>query len=375
MRELAWAALVVAGLAACGGAPIHAAALGEAERVRLSPGAREGAELAPETYARAEQERELARRADASGDEVGSALHAERAIAAYGHALVVARLARAGTELADAKKSLDDARAQGQMLDASRAKLDEDAAELEKRLQIARERLLPAPSAATSGEREAARLSAARSLAVEARLLCSAASLVASDAAGLAETAADVAKLEQRLKDRARAQPAPIDDATRVRALCLDVLTRARRTAGGDDGRTDALLSELSASGAWEPARDERGVVVTLRGLFRGARLTDGGMSKLKELGHIAAAHADFAIEVVVHDAQPPAETDDLDARRAAAALEALIAGGAAAPRVKTELAGARAPVADPNDAKGRARNERLEVVFVYTVASLYPKP
>jgi outer membrane protein OmpA-like peptidoglycan-associated protein len=99
--------------------------------------------------------------------------------------------------------------------------------------------------------------------------------------------------------------------------------------------------------------------------LFRGARLTDGGASKLKELGHVAAAHADFAIQVVVHDAQSPAETDDLDARRAAAALEALIAGGAAAPRVKTELAGARAPVADPNDAKGRARNERLEVVFV----------
>jgi flagellar motor protein MotB len=365
MRALAWAVLVVANLAACGGAPIRAAALGEAERVRLSPGAREGAELAPETYARAEQERELARRADASGDELGSALHAERAIAAYGHALVVARLARAGTELAEAKKSLDDASAQGQGLDASRAKLEEDAAELEKRLQIARERLLPAPSAATSGEREAARLSAARSLAVEARLLCSAAGLVASDAAGLAEAAADVVKLELRLKDAARAHPAPIDEATRARALCLDVLTRARRTAGGDDGRADALLSELSASGGWEPARDERGVVVTLRGLFLGARLTDGGMTKLKELGRVAAAHADFAIEVVVHDAQPPAETDGLDARRAAAALEALVTGGAAAPRLRSELAGTGAPVADPNDARGRARNERLEVVFV----------
>ncbi len=381
MRALGWAALVLATLPACGGAPIHAAVLDEVERVRLTTGAREGAELAPETYARAEQERDLARRAHESADEVGSALHAEHAMAAYGHALAVARLSRASVEIADAKKSLDDATEHGQSLEASRAKLDQDAAELEKRAQVARERLFPAPSAAASGAREAARLSAARSLAIEARLLCSAASLIASGTAGLADAVGNVAKLEQRLArplpgpalqaspERGRnpqdAQSAPIDDAARARTACLEVLTRARRTAAGDGGRADALLSELSASGGWEPVRDERGVIVTLRGVFRGAQLTDDGASKLKDLGSIAAAHADFAVEIVVHDARTPAEKDDGDSRRAGAALQALVAGGAASSRTKTELAGARAPVVDPSDTKVSARNERLDVVFV----------
>jgi hypothetical protein len=87
--------------------------------------------------------------------------------------------------------------------------------------------------------------------------------------------------------------------------------------------------------------------------------------AKLKELGRVAAAHPSFALQVVVHDAQPPRPKDDVDARRAEAAARALVDGGATAARLKTELAGARAPVVDPADAKLRARNERLDVVFV----------
>ena len=108
-------------------------------------------------------------------------------------------------------------------------------------------------------------------------------------------------------------------------------LTRARRAAGPTTRRRDALLSELSASGGWDPARDERGVVVTLRGAFQGTKLTDDGEAKLESLGRVAAAHPGFGVQVVVHDAQPPAAKDESDARRADATVKALVTGGAAA--------------------------------------------
>jgi hypothetical protein len=184
------------------------------------------------------------------------------------------------------------------------------------------------------------------------------------DAPGLTELGPDVTKLDERLA--AGARPVPIDDAARVRARCLDVLTRARRAASADGaGSSDALLSELSASGGWDPVRDERGVVVTLHDAFHGAEVTEPITTKLKELGRVAAAHQGFALQVVVHDAQPPKAKDETDSKRAAAASGALVAGGAVAARIATELAGARAPLVDPRDAKQRGRNERLDVVFV----------
>lgn len=362
-RFVATVAISAALAVACGGAPIRAAALDEVERVRATQTAKEGAELAPETYARAEQEREQARAAHASGDNVAAMFHAQRAIAAYGHALAVARLARATVELADAQRSLADATTQEQSVEATRAKVEREATELEERLQIAKGRLLPAASGPASAEREAARRTAARSLAAEARLLCSAGRLVNADAEGLASAEGQIASLGKLFANNARA--VPIDDAARARAGCLDVLTRARRAGAHDDASGDTLLAELSASGGWDPVSDERGIAVTLRGAYRGTQLTDDATAKLTELGRIAAAHPRFALQVVVHDASPPPAKDDADARRAEAAVQALVAGGAVPSRVSTENAGAQIPITDPSDARARLRNERLEVVFV----------
>jgi flagellar motor protein MotB len=349
---------------------MRVAAMDDVERVRAGADAQEGAKEAPEAYARAEQERRISIAAHDAGDDVAATLHAQRALAAYTHALVVGRLARAATEQADAQKALDDTTTQAQTVEASRAKLEHDAQDLEQRLRIARDRLMPAASATAPADREAARQVAVRSMAVEARLLCDAAQLVAADAAGsagLADAVADLGKLEDRVSRGA--SPAPIDDAARARARCLDVLTRARRTTGDDAGAADTLLAELSASGGWAPARDERGVVVTLHDAFQGAALSTDAASRLKELGRVAAAHPGFAVQVVVHDAQPPASAprakDPTDAKRADAATQALVAGGAASGKLQTELAGARAPLVDPADAKARARNERLDVVFI----------
>jgi hypothetical protein len=370
----AWLVLTsVAGasvLVGCGGAPPRVATLDEMERVRGTPAAQEGARLAPGAFAEAERERALAEQAHLAGDDTGASLHAQDAIAAYAHALAIARFARAGSELGDAKKSFDDATAQEQSVEASRASLERDAADLEERVRIARDRLLPAASAAATADREAARLVAARSLALQARLLCDAARVVAApDAASdLSSADADVGKLDDRLAKNPH--PVPIDDAARSRARCLDVLTRSRRALGDEAASADALLAELSAAGGWDPSRDERGVVVTLRGFFRGVDLTTDGDAKLQSLGRVAAAHPGFALQVVVHDAQAPGPKDDSDTKRADAATRALVAGGAAAPRIKTELAGARAPVVDPADARARARNERLDVVFVAAAAT-----
>jgi flagellar motor protein MotB len=362
----------MASLTGCGATPMRVASLDELERVRLTDATKDAATRAPEVYARAEQERDFARAAHAAGDDVAANLHAERAMAAYGHAEVVARLARAIAQLAEAQKSLDDATAQEQVLAASRAKLELEAQDLERRAEVARTRLLPAASGPADADHEGARTAAAKSLAVEARLLCSAARLVGPQAAGLAEAQDEVDKLDARLGSGATAsakggaRSEVIDDAGLARAHCLDVLTRSRRATSRDEGTdADALLADLSASGGWDPTRDERGVVITLRGTFQGTQLTADGGAKLESLGRVAAAHPRFGVQVVVHDAQAPSPKDDADARRAEAAVKALVTGGAAPARVKAELAGARAPAIDPGDSKLRARNERIDVVFV----------
>jgi hypothetical protein len=334
------------------------------DRVREGADVQAGAKVAPEAFARAEQERAAALSARAGGDTLAAELHAEHAMAAYEHAVIVARLARATTELADAQKALGDATARAQEVDASRASLERDADALEQRLHAARDRVLPAVSAAATGDREAARLVAARSMTVEARLLCDAAGLVAESAVGLPEASAEVAKLEARVAGPKTA-PAPIDDAARARARCLDVLTRARRAEGGDASASDTLLAELSAAGGWDPVRDERGVVVTLHDAFRGGALASEADKRLQELGRVSSAHPAFGLEVVVHDAVEPSGRDGTDLTRSLAATQALVTGGAAKGRVKAELAGARAPIVDPSDAKARGRNERLDVVFV----------
>jgi len=321
-------------------------------------------------FARAEQERKLSQQAYEAGDDVAASLHADRAIAAYEHAFVLARLARATNDASDAKTANDAADAQADKLEATRVGLDHDAQGLEQQIVVARELLLPAPTGPADPAREAARLVAARALATQARLLCNAAQLLVPAATGLAEAQKAVVDLDASLEPtakRAAAATPLIDVAARARAGCLDVLTTARRSADSTStGLADSLLAELSAAGGWDPVRDERGVVVTLRDAFHGASLTADGQKKLADLGRVAAAHPTFAVQVVVHDAAPPsaAEATD-DQKRADAAVQALVSGGATAAKVKGETAGARAPVVAPSDAKARARNARLDVVFV----------
>jgi flagellar motor protein MotB len=356
---------VVAGVVAtgCVGAQMASPRLAEVDRVRETPAAREAADLAPQAYARAEAERSEARKAEGSGDQVAALLYADRAVAAYEHAFVLARLARATKENDVAQGALVTAAERTRELATSRQQVDAEGDQLEKAIAIAREAQPTAASGPTDAKREAARVVAARALVAEARLLCGSARLVAPDAPGLADVEKEAADLEAQID--AKPHPAPIDAAARVRAKCLEKLTAARRGSARVTG-SDELLAEISARGGLDPSRDERGVVVPLRELFEGTNLAKKAEPLVAELGRIAAAHPDVGVQVVVHDATSPSKADtELDGRRADAIVKALVAAGANAERVKGELAGARAPIVDPADLAHRAMNARVDVVFV----------
>lgn len=358
------ASLLALGLALAGcAAQLPLPALDQVDRMRASQEVAGSAEVAPELYARAERARLDAHTAHAAGDDVTATLRAERATAAYADAMASARTARATLEVAGAQGALDGATARLQSLVSSRARLEADVADLEKVQQLAQQRLQTAPSRPSSPDREAARRVAVAALLTEARLLCGAARLVSESADGLAAAEKALASFNEQRRDGASGST-PIDAAAQCRVDCLDVLVRARRARGGESMTlTDQLFSELSAAGSWLPRMDERGVVVTLREAYRGVQLTGEGAHRLADLGQVAAAHPTFGLQVVVHDAAP--QSSETDTQRAKLAVKALTAAGANPSTIAYELAGARAPVADPTDPRWRARNDRLEVVFV----------
>lgn len=366
----------------CGGAAATGSArVADAERMQKSLAGKDVGK--GQAFATAEAELRLAKEANAQGDALGAELHAERAIASYNHAIVLARLARATEEEASAREALAKASEQLARYATQRRAMDREAEDLDKQLKIAREAQLPAASGPAEPERERARFVAAQTLVTQARLLCSAARLVSTDAPGLAESEATVSDLEKRLEGDKPRGPVPIDAVARARAACLTALTKARRATSTGADATDALLAELSQSFSAPPAagatatsaakreppataRDERGVVVTLRGAWKGEDLTPDAAASLEALGRVAAAHPTFGVQLVLHDAQTPSAAEAAaDKKRLAAASAALTKAGAAAAKVTTLHAGARAPLVDPADAKRREQNARLEVVFV----------
>jgi hypothetical protein len=353
-------------LAGCASIP-EPRILGRVEAVRRSPSVNEARRLAPTTVAQADALADQARRVldeDETGAEAAAQHIAEAALATYETARATSRAVLADRRRDAAAKQRDASAEELVGLEADLARQSADVVALERELAVLTELEMPKPSPAASAEREAARRVAARSLALDARLLCASAALLGADAATLAPAVAEVTSVEEAI---AAPGATPIDRAARVRARCLEELTKVRRKtppvapAARAEASADALLAELSAART-EPSRDERGVVVVLRDVFDGDRVSVRGAARLAELDRVAAAHPAFPVLVVVHDGKPGKDEDAARGRaRAAAAAAAL---PAAASRVRSEWAGAAAPVADPKGG-GAARNVRLEVVFV----------
>jgi hypothetical protein len=232
---------------------------------------------------------------------------------------------------------------------------------------------------------------------VQGRLLCAAARVVGSGAAPAArppgpgarhdspETdaatlATELTAAEAKLTELDAAvgpdakdpKAVPIDLATRTRAACLGLLTRARRaqssTAAKGAGSSDALLQELSAFaarvGGMSPERDERGVVLVLRSVFDTKDgLTAPAKSALSEVDRVAAAHPSFPVAVVVHSDRALATADRARWQARVKAIGDLL-GSVPENRRVLLVAGDAVPVVD-GKGKDRAKNDRVEIVFI----------
>jgi len=345
-------------LAACTPTP-RPAILEQVARTRDSSASKEAERLAPQAFLHAEQLRRDADKANEAGDRGAAEALGEHALAAYAHAEVLARLAKADLRQAAAEGRVQKAKTEFNALEAEQRQIAAEAADTEARVRVARDALPLAASEPSTPERERARLLAARALSTEARLLCLAAQMAAAaDSPGVTENFRLLDSLDAEL---AKAPPHPsIDTAIRLRSACLGELTRARMPTATGRGEADALLDELARGGV-EPHRDDRGVVVVLRDAFQGTTLKPAARDRVALLAQVARAHTGFPVLVVGHTAKGPATARDRD--RVSSIAKLLTDSGAT--RVQSAAAGDGLPVADPRLAASSARNERIEVVFV----------
>jgi hypothetical protein len=346
--------------------PPRPSVMADAERARSAMAA-QATELAPEAMAHADKLRRDAETAYASGDLAGAQILAERAIAAYQHALVLVRVTRATDAANRARLALLAAEQTLAQTEGEQRRVSAQADDIELRIKVIKD---AAPLAATGpGDpaREQARMTSSRSLALDARLLCGAARMLAPETPALTEAQTTSEELDKRLAGSPRI--APIETAMRARSQCLSALTAARRTAGATSsiGKSDQLLAELSTMGGLSPVRDDRGVVVTVRNLFTALQLTTDGKELLSALGRVAQAHPDFPVQVVVHSAGKgrsfEARADER--KRGDAVAKALAEAGANSERMAVEAAGSAHPTLDPTLARNPSRSERVEIIFV----------
>jgi hypothetical protein len=353
----------------CGHVVARPTVMARAERLGRSPASIEAARLAPEAYASAEKLRRDAEGAYLGGDPVGAQILSEHAIAAYEHALVLARLARAsesarrtGAQLASAERSLA-------QIEEELGRTTASSNDIEARIKVARDAVPLAPVGRADWGRDHARLAASRSLGLDSTLLCAAARMLAPATSGLEQAEAAAADLQRRLVERP--SPAPIELAMRARAGCLAALAGARRQASATSsvGKADMLLSELSAIGAslegLEPQRDERGVIVTLRSPSDGTGLAPRLAEPIRAIAGVAKAHPDFPILVVVHGASGRKDEIAREHVQGGLVAKALADAGASPDRVEVREAGAAHLVVSPKSPSAGERNGRIEIVFV----------
>jgi outer membrane protein OmpA-like peptidoglycan-associated protein len=341
--------------------------MADADRVRATT-ASQATELAPEAMAHADKLRRDAETAYGSGDLAGAQILAERAIVAYQHALVLVRVTRATDISNRARLALQAAEQTLAQNEGEQRRVSAQADDVELRIKVIKDAIPLAATGPGDPAREQARMASARSLALDARLLCGAARMLAPETPALTDARTTSEELDKRLSAGPRV--APIETAIRARAQCLTALTVARRTAGATSsiGKSDQLLAELSTMGGLSPARDDRGVVITVRNLFATAQLTSDAREQLGALGRVAQAHPDFPVQVVVHSAGAKGKTSqarDEERKRGDTVAKVLSEAGAASERIAVEAAGSAHPILDPSVSRTPSRSERIEIIFV----------
>jgi outer membrane protein OmpA-like peptidoglycan-associated protein len=347
--------------------PPRPPAMADADKVR-SAMASQATELAPEAMAHADKLRRDAETAYDSGDLAGAQILAERAMVAYQHALVLVRVTRATDAANRARLALLAAEQTLAQHEGEQRRISAEADDIELRIKVIKDAAPLAPTGPGDAGREQARMTASRSLALDARLLCSAARMLGPETPALTAAQATSEELDKRLNGSPRV--APIETAMRARSQCLSALTAVRRIVGATSslGKSDQLLAELSTMGGLSPVRDDRGVVITVRNLFAAAELTADAREQLGALGRVAQAHPDFPVQVVVHSAGAKGKSTEARAeqrKRGDAVAKVLAEAGARAERMTVEAAGSAHPALDPTASRNPSRSERVEIIFV----------
>jgi hypothetical protein len=346
-------------LAAAGCAsPARPEIMKDVDRARQGRAVIDARKTAPQAYARAELLEKRAERAYDDGDLPAAQILSEQALAAYLRATLEARLTLAENRLAEARVLEKQQGERLAQLEVEQQRLSAEAADLELRAKVARDAEPLVKNEPTTPEREKARREAARAIVTQASLLCVSARLIEPSRTSLAPLLGKADEIKKKLDTAA---PAAIDDATALRSDCLRELTLARRPRAQQNpsrGESDALLAELSRAD-FLPFRDDRGVVITLRAVREGGKLSATAAEKLGELGRVAKAHPEFPLLLVSHDSKPGAKDDGV----LGLATEALKAAGAT--KLEARSVGSTTPVVPPDRQGAAGRNERLEIVFV----------
>lgn len=360
-RSLAIASLL--GLVACGASSsTRPQTVDQAKAVGArDPQARKEA---PAAFATADRTLAEAEKAASAGDNLAAELLGERAVAEYLRAVAIARGVRAEGGTGKTAEALARAEEERTRYADARVAATREHEALDRELRLVRESTLPQPSKEAAKDREVARLAAARSLAEDARLLCLAGKLEGAPEPEIAKLTAEIGEIDKALAEAKDKRGPDIDRAARAREACLEILSRtaAKARVAGTEPSTDKLLSELSNAG-WEPRRDERGVVLTMRDVFDGKAIKAPAKPKLEELARIAKDKS-ARLLVVLHD-QAAGTSADLATGRLDAVKNVLTSSGIEAARIAGHHARDRLAIADPRVASLRSMNDRLEIVLL----------
>lgn len=186
----------------------------------------------------------------------------------------------------------------------------------------------------------------------------------------LAERYVEVAKTQG---ERAEIQQQITQAEQRRRELRLEMQSaeaqRAQSQAQQAQSEAEELRQQLQELKNMQAQQTDRGMVVTLGDLLfdlNKATLQRPAQQSIDKLASFLREHEDRRVRVEGYTDTTGTEeyNQQLSEERARAVKQALVDQGIAADRIETKGFGEAYPVASNEDAAGRARNRRVEIVF-----------
>jgi hypothetical protein len=343
--------LLLLGLVTACSSTVRPVVLSDLDAIAQGASAQESKELVPQAYLQAEKLRQEAEAAANAGKNPLAEVKAERAIAAYGHAQILARIVKAEQRLVATKAQLTQAQTEALALEARRVTVAAELTALDNQVQVEHETEAIADSKPSTPDREISRRVATKSTLTQARLLCVAAELLGADKAAIDSSLSAITELDGKLAKNP--SPTPLNEAIKLRSRCQDQLTLVRRPArlaAPNSEATDRLFQDLS-EGGYGPVRDDRGIIVTFP--------AKSAEAKLGDLARIAIAHDQTPLLLVSHRVKGEPSTADEPKTLSKQLSDAGVKS------VRSESAGARLPLESSFLPAKALQNERIEIVFV----------